>query len=153
MNNSKLAQRRLEAVPRGVATATSVFAARAENAELWDEDGHRFIDFAGGIAVLNVGHRHPKVVDAVKRQLDAYTHTAFQVMAYEPYIRLAERLNAIAPIDGPAKTIFFTTGAEATENAVKVARASTGRPGILAFAGGFHGRTLLSSALTGKVTR
>jgi 4-aminobutyrate aminotransferase/(S)-3-amino-2-methylpropionate transaminase len=110
-----------------------------------------YIDFAGGIAVLNVGHRHPRVLAAVAAQLEAYTHTAFQVMAYEPYVVLAERLNAIAPIDGDAKTIFFTTGAEATENAVKIARAATGRPGIVAFAGGFHGRTLLASAMTGKV--
>jgi 4-aminobutyrate aminotransferase/(S)-3-amino-2-methylpropionate transaminase len=134
-----------------VATATPVYAARAENAEIWDTDGKRYVDFAGGIAVLNVGHRHPRVVEAVRKQLDAYTHTAFQVMAYEPYIELAERLNALAPIEGAAKTIFFTTGAEATENAVKIARAATGRPAIIAFAGGFHGRTLLSGALTGKV--
>lgn len=150
--NAALLERRLAAIPRGVATSAPVFAARAENAEIWDEEGKRYIDFAGGIAVLNVGHRHPKVLEAVNRQLTQYTHTAFQVMAYEPYIRLAERLNAMAPLDGPAKTIFFTTGAEATENAVKVARAATGRPGVIAFSGGFHGRTLLSSAMTGKVT-
>jgi 4-aminobutyrate aminotransferase / (S)-3-amino-2-methylpropionate transaminase / 5-aminovalerate transaminase len=152
MKNADLLARRTRAVPRGVATATPIFAARAHNAELWDEDGKRYIDFAAGIAVLNVGHRHPKVLAAVEAQLKAYTHTAFQVVAYEPYIRLAERLNTLAPIEGDAKTIFFTTGAEATENAVKVARAATGRPGIVAFAGGFHGRTLLSSAMTGKVS-
>ena len=151
MSNQSLLERRSSAVPRGVASATDVFAARAENAEIWDVEGKRYIDFAGGIAVLNVGHRHPKVMAAVSRQLDAFTHTAFQVMPYESYIELAERLNAIAPIEGPAKTIFFTTGAEATENAVKVARAATRRPAIIAFAGGFHGRTLLSSAMTGKV--
>jgi 4-aminobutyrate aminotransferase/(S)-3-amino-2-methylpropionate transaminase len=151
MNNRILLERRSKAVPRGVSTATPVFAARAENAEIWDVEGKRYVDFAGGIAVLNVGHRHPHVMAAVERQLAAYTHTAFQVMAYEPYIELAERLNAIAPIEGAAKTIFFTTGAEATENAVKIARAATGRPGVIAFAGGFHGRTLLSSAMTGKV--
>lgn len=150
-NNRDLAARRERAVPRGVASATQVFAARAENAELWDVEGRRFVDFAGGIAVLNVGHRHPRVVAAVTEQLAAYTHTAFQVMPYEPYVRLAERLNAVAPIEGPAKTIFFTTGAEATENAVKIARAATGRPGVIAFTGGFHGRTLLASAMTGKV--
>lgn len=150
-NNRDLAARRERAVPRGVSSATQAFAARAENAELWDVEGRRFVDFAGGIAVLNVGHRHPRVVAAVTEQLAAYTHTAFQVMPYEPYVRLAERLNDIAPIDGPAKTIFFTTGAEATENAVKIARASTGRPGVIAFTGGFHGRTLLASAMTGKV--
>jgi 4-aminobutyrate aminotransferase/(S)-3-amino-2-methylpropionate transaminase len=150
--NSELAERRARAVPRGVASATPVYAAHAEGAEIWDVEGKRYVDFAGGIAVLNVGHRHPKVLEAVRRQLDAYTHTAFQVMAYEPYISLAERLNARAPFAGAAKTIFFTTGAEATENAVKIARAATGRPGIIAFAGGFHGRTLLSSAMTGKVS-
>ncbi len=152
MQNSDLATRRAQAVPRGVASATSVFAARAENAELWDVEGRRYVDFAGGIAVLNVGHRHPRVLAAVERQLADYTHTAFQVMPYEPYVALAERLNALAPVEGPAKTIFFTTGAEATENAVKVARSATGRPGVIAFAGGFHGRTLLSSAMTGKVS-
>jgi 4-aminobutyrate aminotransferase / (S)-3-amino-2-methylpropionate transaminase / 5-aminovalerate transaminase len=151
MNNQTLLARRQHAVPRGVSTAMPVFAARAENAEIWDVEGQRFVDFAGGIAVLNVGHRHPRVMDAVNKQLQAFTHTAFQVMAYEPYIELAERLNGIAPIEGSAKTIFFTTGAEATENAVKIARAATGRPGVIAFAGGFHGRTLLSSAMTGKV--
>src|SRR5690554_2585591 len=124
-SNSALLARRQAAVPRGVATATPIFAARAENAQLWDVEGHRYIDFASGIAVLNVGHRPPAVMAAVEAQLAQYTHTAVQVVAYEPYIRLAERLNASAPIDGPAKTIFFTTGAEAIENAVKMARAHT----------------------------
>ncbi len=150
--NAELLARRNAAVPRGVASATSVFAARALNAELWDAEGRRYVDFAGGIAVLNVGHRHPKVMAAVAAQLDTYTHTAFQVVAYEPYIALAERLNALAPFDGPAKTIFFCTGAEAVENAVKIARAATGRPGVIAFSGGFHGRTMMTMALTGKVT-
>jgi 4-aminobutyrate aminotransferase/(S)-3-amino-2-methylpropionate transaminase len=150
--NEELSARRRLAVPRGVASATEVFAARAENAEIWDEDGHRYIDFAGGIGVLNVGHRHPRVIEAVATQLACYTHTAFQVVPYEPYIRLAERLNALAPIAGPAKTIFFSTGAEAVENCAKIARAATGRPGLIAFGGGFHGRTLLASALTGKVS-
>lgn len=152
MTNQDLVARRSRAVPMGVATATPVYAARAANAEIWDVEGKRYVDFAGGIAVLNVGHRNPRVLAAVRDQLDRYTHTAFQVMAYEPYIALAERLNALAPIEGDAKTIFFTTGAEATENAVKVARVATGRPGVIAFAGAFHGRTLLSSAMTGKVT-
>lgn len=151
MTNEDLAQRRARAVPRGVGSSTTVYAARAENAELWDVEGRRYVDFAGGIAVLNVGHRHPKVLAAVAKQLDAYTHTAFQVAPYEPYIEVAERLNALAPFAGEAKTILFTTGAEATENAVKIARAATGRPGVIAFAGGFHGRTLLASAMTGKV--
>lgn len=149
--NKDLLNRRTNAVPRGVATSTPVFADRAENAEIWDVEGKRYVDFAGGIAVLNVGHRHPKVMDAVKKQLDRFTHTAFQVSAYEPYIELAEKLNARAPFFGDAKTIFFTTGGEATENAVKIARAATGRNGVIAFCGGFHGRTLLASALTGKV--
>ncbi|GAB31640.1 4-aminobutyrate transaminase [Acetobacter pasteurianus] len=149
--NKDLLNRRTNAVPRGVATSTPVFADRAENAEIWDVEGKRYVDFAGGIAVLNVGHRHPKVMDAVKKQLDRFTHTAFQVSAYEPYIELAEKLNVRAPFSGDAKTIFFTTGGEATENAVKIARAATGRNGVIAFCGGFHGRTLLASALTGKV--
>lgn len=149
--NKDLLNRRTNAVPRGVATSTPVFADRAENAEIWDVEGKRYVDFAGGIAVLNVGHRHPKVMDAVKKQLDRFTHTAFQVSAYEPYIELAEKLNARAPFSGDAKTIFFTTGGEATENAVKIARAATDRNGVIAFCGGFHGRTLLASALTGKV--
>ncbi|MCC6105488.1 4-aminobutyrate--2-oxoglutarate transaminase [Acetobacter sp.] len=149
--NKDLLTRRANAVPRGVATATPVFADRAENAELWDVEGHRYIDFAGGIAVLNVGHRHPKVLAAAKAQLERFTHTAFQVSAYETYIELAEKLNALAPFSGPAKTIFFSTGGEATENAVKIARAATGRNGVIAFCGGFHGRTLLASAMTGKV--
>ena len=122
-----------------------------KTAELWDAEGKRYVDFAGGIAVLNTGHRHPKVMAAVKAQLEAYTHTAFQVVAYEPYVALAERLNAVAPFKGPAKTILFTTGAEAAENAVKIARAATGRSAVIAFTGGFHGRTMLTMALTGKV--
>jgi 4-aminobutyrate aminotransferase/(S)-3-amino-2-methylpropionate transaminase len=150
-SNSDLLARRMAAVPRGVSTATPAFAARAENAEIWDAEGKRYVDFAGGIAVLNTGHRHPKVMAAVARQLELYTHTAFQVMAYEPYIELAERLNALAPFKGPAKTILFTTGAEAAENAVKMARAATGRSAVIAFTGGFHGRTLLTMAMTGKV--
>ncbi|MBU4433248.1 MAG: 4-aminobutyrate--2-oxoglutarate transaminase [Alphaproteobacteria bacterium] len=149
--NADLLSRRLAAVPRGVATATPIFAARAENAELWDVEGKRYVDFAGGIAVLNTGHRHPKVLKAVRDQLDTYTHTAFQVVAYEPYVALAERLNALAPFSGPAKTILFTTGAEAVENAVKLARAATGRSAVIAFTGGFHGRTMLTMAMTGKV--
>ncbi|MFT9295250.1 MAG: 4-aminobutyrate--2-oxoglutarate transaminase [Acetobacter orientalis] len=149
--NKALLDRRANAVPRGVATSTPVFADRAENAELWDVEGRRYIDFGGGIAVLNVGHRHPKVMAAVKTQLERFTHTAFQVSAYESYIELAEKLNASAPFTGPAKTIFFSTGGEATENAVKIARAATGRNGVIAFCGGFHGRTLLASAMTGKV--
>jgi 4-aminobutyrate aminotransferase/(S)-3-amino-2-methylpropionate transaminase len=150
-SNVALQARRTAAIPRGVATAYPVFAERAEGSELWDRDGKRFIDFAGGIAVLNTGHRHPKVIAAVKKQLDAFTHTAFQIVPYEPYIELCERLNKIAPFSGEAKSILFSTGAEAVENAVKIARAATGRTNLIAFSGAFHGRTLMTSALTGKV--
>jgi len=148
--NAELLERRNKAVARGVASATPVYAARAENAELWDANGKRYIDFAGGIAVLNTGHRHPKVMAAAREQLERYTHTAFQVVAYEPYIALAERLNKLAPFKGPAKTVLFTTGAEATENAIKIARAATKRTGVITFTGAFHGRTLLTMAMTGK---
>ena len=150
-NNADLAARRTAAVARGIGHATTLYAGRAENAELWDADGNRFIDFAGGIAVLNTGHRHPKVQAAALKQMDAFTHTAFQVVPYESYIALAEKINALAPIDGPAKCALFTTGAEAVENAVKIARCYTKREGVIAFTGGFHGRTALTSALTGKV--
>jgi 4-aminobutyrate aminotransferase/(S)-3-amino-2-methylpropionate transaminase len=150
-NNAELMRRRMAAVPRGVAHATPVFAARAANAEVWDADGKRYVDFAGGIASLNTGHRHPRVMAAVREQLERFTHTAFQVMPYEPYIALAERLNALAPFPGPAKTVFFCSGAEAVENAVKIARFATGRSAVIAFTGGFHGRTLMTMALTGKV--
>jgi 4-aminobutyrate aminotransferase/(S)-3-amino-2-methylpropionate transaminase len=149
--NRELIARREAAVPRGVSNAHPIFAAHAENSTLWDVEGKKYIDFAGGIAVLNTGHRHPKVMAAVAEQLSHFSHTCFQVTPYENYIALAERLNAMAPIDGPAKTIFFTTGAEALENAVKLARAATGRSGIITFAGGYHGRTLLTMAMTGKV--
>jgi 4-aminobutyrate aminotransferase / (S)-3-amino-2-methylpropionate transaminase / 5-aminovalerate transaminase len=149
--NENLLSRRQTALPRGVATAFPIFAQRAEGAEIWDVEGRRYIDFAGGIGVLNTGHRHPRVVEAARRQLDAYTHTAFQVMPYEPYIALCERLNALAPFKGAAKSILFSTGAECVENAIKIARAATRRPGVIAFAGGFHGRTSLTMALTGKV--
>lgn len=150
-SNSSLQSRRVAAIPRGVSTANPVFAKRAEGSELWDVDGNRYIDFGGGIAVLNTGHRHPKVVAAVREQLEAFTHTAFQIVPYEPYVELCERLNALAPFKGPAKSILFSTGAEAVENAVKIARAATGRTNVIAFTGAFHGRTLMTSALTGKV--
>ena len=149
--NSELMARREAAIPRGVSNTHPIFTQRAENAELWDVEGKRYIDFAGGIAVLNTGHRHPKVMAAVAEQLSRFSHTCFQVSPYESYIALAERLNTLAPIEGPAKTIFFTTGAEALENAVKIARAATGRSGIITFAGGYHGRTMLTMAMTGKV--
>ncbi|MFZ5740052.1 MAG: 4-aminobutyrate--2-oxoglutarate transaminase [Pseudomonadota bacterium] len=151
MTNSELLARRQSAVVRGVSQATPIFAERALNSEIWDVEGKRYIDFAGGIAVLNTGHCHPRVVAAIRDQLDRFTHTCFQVLPYEGYIQLAERLNALAPINGPLKSILLSTGAEATENAVKIARAATGRSGVIAFTGGFHGRTAFASAMTGKV--
>ncbi|WP_270221989.1 4-aminobutyrate--2-oxoglutarate transaminase [Kosakonia cowanii] len=151
MKNSELHQRRVDATPRGVGVMCGFYAEKAENATLWDVEGNEVIDFAAGIAVLNTGHRHPKVMAAVEKQLQAFTHTAYQIVPYESYIALAERINARVPIDGPAKTAFFSTGAEAVENAVKIARAYTKRPGIIAFGGGFHGRTFMTMALTGKV--
>jgi 4-aminobutyrate aminotransferase len=151
MNNASIHQRRLAATPRGVGVMCSFFADRAENATVWDVEGRAFTDFAAGIAVLNTGHRHPAIIEAVTRQLNRFTHTAYQIIPYETAVSLAERLNAIAPIDGPAKTAFFTTGAEAVENAIKIARAHTGRPGVIAFSGAFHGRTMMGMALTGKV--
>lgn len=149
-SNTDLHARRNAAIPRALGHATSVYAARARNAEVWDVEGRRYIDFAGGIAVLNTGHCHPKVIAAASEQMSRFTHTCVQVLPYEPYVALAERLNALAPFTGPARSIFFTTGAEAVENSIKIARAATGRSGVIAFAGGFHGRTIMTSALTGK---
>ena len=151
LNNAALMARRHAAVPRGVGASHEVFIARGENAEVWDVEGKRYVDFAGGIAVLNTGHRHPAIVDAVKSQLDLYTHTCFQVLAYEPYVELAERINALAPGNFPKKTLFLTTGSEAVENAVKIARSYTKRSAVIAFTSGYHGRTLLTLGLTGKV--
>ncbi|OSN11674.1 4-aminobutyrate--2-oxoglutarate transaminase [Lonsdalea iberica] len=151
MKNSELNQRRLAATPRGVGVMCDFFAAKAENATLWDVEGNEYIDFSAGIAVLNTGHRHPKLLAAVREQLECFTHTAYQIVPYGSYVTLAERINQLAPIDGPAKTTFFTTGAEAVENAVKIARAHTKRPGVIAFGAAFHGRTLLTMTLTGKV--
>ncbi|MGH8136511.1 MAG: 4-aminobutyrate--2-oxoglutarate transaminase, partial [Steroidobacteraceae bacterium] len=124
---------------------------RAENALLWDADGNRYVDFAGGIAVLNTGHRHPRVLEAVRAQLEKVTHTCFQVTGYEPYVALCERLNKLAPGAGAHKTLLMTTGAEAIENAIKIARVHTGRSAVIAFSGAFHGRTMMALALTGKV--
>ncbi|TSE24645.1 5-aminovalerate aminotransferase DavT [Tepidimonas sediminis] len=149
--NAALMARRRAALPAGLGQTHEVFAERAEGAEVWDVEGRRYIDFAGGIAVLNTGHRHPRIVEAVKAQLDKLHHTCFQVLAYEPYVELAERLIARTPGDFAKKAFFLSTGAEAVENAVKIARAATGRQAVIAFGGGFHGRTLLGMALTGKV--
>lgn len=144
-------QRRLAASPRGIGVMCNFVADRAENATIWDKDGRAYTDFAGGIGVLNTGHRHPAVMAAVKAQLDRFTHTCYQVVPYESYFSLAERINALVPVRN-AKTAFFTTGVEAVENAIKIARAATGRPGVIAFSAAFHGRTLLGMALTGKVS-
>ncbi len=138
-------------LPRGISIAQPMIADRAKGAELWDTTGRRFIDFAGGIGVQNVGHNHPRVMEAVRAQLERFTHTSFQVVAYESYLRLAERISGLAPGPGDKKAIFFSTGAEAVENAVKIARAATGRPAVISFRGGFHGRTLLTLSLTGTV--
>ncbi|MDR6349659.1 4-aminobutyrate--2-oxoglutarate transaminase [Pantoea sp. SORGH_AS_0659] len=151
MSNSDVHRRRLQATPRGVGVMCDFYAVKAENATVWDQHGREYTDFSAGIAVLNTGHRHPKVMAAVQQQLECFTHTAFQIIPYENYIHLAERLNALVPISGPVKTTFFSTGAEAVENAVKIARAATGRPGIIAFTGAFHGRTNMTMSLTGKV--
>ena len=149
--NTEWQSRKELATTRGVGVLTQVFAARAENAEIWDVEGKRYIDFAGGIGVLNTGHRHPKVMAAVASQLEKFTHTCYQVMPYPGYVALAEKLNEITPGSFPKRTSFFSTGAEAIENAIKIARAATGRSGIIAFSGAFHGRTMMAMALTGKV--
>jgi 4-aminobutyrate aminotransferase/(S)-3-amino-2-methylpropionate transaminase len=148
---AELAELRRRYIPRGITTAHPLVADRAQGAELWDVAGNRYVDFAGGIGVMNVGHGHPRVMEAVRAQLDRVTHTSFQVVMYESYLRLAERLCALAPGEGPKKAIFFSTGAEAVENAVKIARAHTGRPAVISFNGAFHGRTLLALSLTGSV--
>lgn len=150
-NATALERRRQAACPPGVAVQTDRFVQRAQNAEIWDVDGRRLVDFAGGIAVLATGHRHPKIIEAVKAQLDQFHHTCFQVTPYEGYVALCERLNALTPGAFDKRTALFTTGAEAVENAVKVARAATGRSAMIAFSGAFHGRTMMGMALTGKV--
>ena len=150
-SNAELHARRQQAVPRGISNSLAVYAEHAANAEIWDVEGRRYIDFASGISVLNTGHVHPKVSAAIARQLQKLTHTCFQVTPYESYIALAEALNALAPGASPKKTIFLTTGAEAVENALKIARFHTARSGVIAFSGGFHGRTLACISLTGKV--
>ncbi|HUK41887.1 MAG TPA: aminotransferase class III-fold pyridoxal phosphate-dependent enzyme, partial [Candidatus Acidoferrales bacterium] len=142
-----LADRRAAAVPRALTHATPVYVAQAEDAWIEDVDGNRFIDFAGGIGCLNVGHRREPVLSAVRKQLDQFLHTCVQVTAYEGYVRLAERMNEVTPGKFPKKTLFVNSGAEAVENAVKIARAHTGRPGIVAFEDAFHGRTMMTLAL------
>lgn len=149
--NTELEARRIAATPRGVGIGFPIYATRGLNAQLWDAEGRRYIDFGSGIAVLNTGHRHPRVVKAIQAQLDQFTHTAYQVVPYESVVTLAERLNKLTPGGHAKKTTFFTTGAEAVENAIKIARCATRRPGVIALSGGFHGRTYMGMALTGKV--
>ena len=151
LTNQDLHQRRLAATPRGIGVMANFFIDRALNSEVWDIEGNRYIDFGGGIAVLNTGHRHPKIIAAIQAQLEKFTHTCYQVLPYESYVTLAERINQLTPGTHAKKTCFFSSGAEGAENAVKIARAYTGRPGIIAFSGAFHGRTLMACALTGKV--
>lgn len=151
MKNAELQRRKDAATPRGVGVMCQFYADRASNAELWDVENRRYIDFASGIAVLNTGHRHPKLMAAIEAQMAKFTHTAYQIVPYESYITLAERINQITPGDHAKKTAFFSTGAEAVENAIKIARAATGRSAVIAFTGGFHGRTMMGMALTGKV--
>jgi 4-aminobutyrate aminotransferase len=148
--SSELKARKAAAVANGVGTK-GIYVVRAENSELWDVDGRRYIDFAAGIAVVNTGHRHPRVMQAVAEQCEHFAHTCFHVASYESYVRLAERLNALAPGDFAKKSVFLNSGAEAIENAVKIARYHTKRSAVIAFSGGFHGRTLMTMALTGKV--
>jgi 4-aminobutyrate aminotransferase/(S)-3-amino-2-methylpropionate transaminase len=149
--NKELLEIRENETPRGVGIQTGVFADKARNAEIWDVEGNRYIDLGTGIAVVGTGHNHPKVIAAVTAQLERFSHTCFQVTPYDVYVRLAERLNKAAPGATPKKTIFINTGAEAVENAVKIARKHTGRSGVIAFSGAFHGRTMMGMALTGKV--
>ena len=149
--NESLMQRRVAAVPRGVGQIHPIFVDTAKNATVIDVEGRELIDFAGGIAVLNTGHLHPKVVAAVQEQLTKVSHTCFQVLAYEPYVELCEKINKLVPGDFDKKTLLVTTGSEAVENAVKIARAATGRAGVIAFTGAYHGRTMMTLGLTGKV--
>ena len=151
MQQQQIQQKQVKNLARGIGVLCDWYVDRAENATIWSTTGKTYTDFAGGIAVLNTGHRHPKVIEAVKAQLDRFTHTSFQVSPYASYVELLERLIALAPIQGPAKGALFTTGAEAVENAVKIARAATGRHGIITFSGAFHGRSFMTMAMTGKV--
>jgi 4-aminobutyrate aminotransferase/(S)-3-amino-2-methylpropionate transaminase len=148
---AELAELRAKYVPRGITSSHPIAVDHAKGSELWDTNGKRYVDFAGGIGVMNVGHAHPHVMEAVRAQLDKATHTSFQVVQYESYLRLAERLCEVTPIKGDKKAIFFSTGAEAIENAVKIARSATHREAVISFRGAFHGRTLLALTLTGSV--
>ena len=147
----ELLTRRAAAVPRGPFNVAPLFAERAEGCRIRGVDGRDYLDFCGGIGVLNVGHNHPRVVAAIKAQADRLIHSCWHVVMYEPYVALAERLNALVPMPGANKTLFLNSGAEANENAVKIARAATGRDAVVVFERGFHGRTILTLTMTGKV--
>ncbi len=152
LSNAQWQARKDAAFARGQGNLAPVFIDRAENAEMWDVEGRRYIDFGTGIAVCSTGHSNPKVVAAVQQQLQHFSHTCVMVTPYASAVELAEKLNELAPGSSTKKSIFVTTGAEAVENCVKIARAHTGRRGVIAFNGGFHGRTLLAMGLTGKIT-
>ncbi|MFT6247526.1 MAG: 4-aminobutyrate aminotransferase/(S)-3-amino-2-methylpropionate transaminase [Cognaticolwellia sp.] len=152
MTNEKLQARKTQVIARGQGNVYPVYVDHAKNAEIWDVEGKRYIDFGAGIAVSNTGHSHPKIIEAVKAQVDKFSHTCVMVNPYEVAVELAEKLTAIAPGPSAKKAIFVSTGAEAVENCVKIARAHTGRRGVIAFNGGFHGRTNLTMALTGKIS-
>lgn len=145
-----LLEGRAAEVARGISNAHPIFIDRARGVKLWDTDGKEYLDFVGGIGVMNVGHSHPRVIAAARDQLERFTHTCFQVAMYDGYVKLAQRLNRLAPGKSPKKTLLLSSGAEATENAVKIAREHTGRPAVIAFQHGFHGRTLLALTMTGK---
>lgn len=149
--NQQLLDRRVKVLPKGLGVAFPIFADTAKNSEIWDVEGKRYIDFVAGIGVVSTGHSHPKIVEAVSAQIQKFSHTSAQIVHYESYIELCEKLCAKAPISGDKKAFLLTTGAEAVENAIKIARAKTGRAGVIAFVGGWHGRTLLAMGLTGKV--
>lgn len=151
ISNAKLRKRREKAVPQGPFNVSPFFAKKAQGAHIWDVEEQKYLDFCGGIGVLNVGHNHPRVVSAIKAQVENLIHSCWHVMMYEPYLELAERLNELVPISGKTKTAFFNSGAEANENGVKIARAATGRSGIICVERAFHGRTLLAMTMTGKV--
>ncbi|RTE85824.1 MULTISPECIES: 4-aminobutyrate--2-oxoglutarate transaminase [Gammaproteobacteria] len=151
MSNAQLQQRKTAAIARGQGNLYPHYVVRAHNAEVWDEDGNRFIDFGTGIAVCNTGHSHPKVVEAVKRQVEDFSHSCLMISPYKGAVELAEKLTRAAPGNSVKKAMFVTTGAEAVENCVKIARAHTRRRGVIAFTAGFHGRTNLTMGLTGKV--
>src|SRR5579885_1485672 len=150
-NSRELLAKRQQFVARGVSSYTSIFAAKADGAIIEDVDGNRYIDFAGGIGAMNIGHARPEVTQAIAEQAAKFTHTCFSVVMYEPYVDLAERIVKLAPGNFPKKAIFFNSGAEAVENAVKIARWATGRPGIITFDNAFHGRTLMTMTMTSKV--